>query len=127
MKTITLQTSKHIMLAAAVAAVCLASVTVGARAADTAADFPARTVHYADLNLETQAGAAILYKRIRNAAEQVCGDVDSQRLELAVRVKACVDGAIASSVRFVNNPKLTHEYNVRVGVEQKPINVATLR
>jgi UrcA family protein len=108
---------------AAVAAVCLAAVAVGAHADEAVNGVPARTVHYADLNLSTQAGAAILYNRIRNAAEQVCGDVGSRELARAMAAKACVNRAIFASVQSVNNPKLTREYNTRVGAAQ-PISVA---
>ena len=116
MNAITRNTKNFTM--AAVAAVCLASVVH--------ADEAARTVHYSDLNLNTQAGAAILYKRIRHAAEQVCGDVDSRQLAQAAAAKACVNRAIFTGVRSVNAPNLTSEYNARAGVAQ-PINVASLR
>jgi UrcA family protein len=111
---------------AAVAAMCLAAVTVGAHADEAVNVVAARTVHYADLNLNTQAGAAVLYRRIRNAAEQLCGDVGSRQLAQAAAAKACVERAIVASVRSVNNPKLTSEYNTRVGAAQ-PINLATAR
>ncbi len=106
---------------AATVAVCLASVTIVAHA-----DEAARTVRYADLNLNTQAGAAVLYKRIRNAAEQVCGDVDSRQLAQAAAAKACVDKAIFTGVHSVNSPKLTNEYNAHAGIAQL-INVASVR
>ena len=61
MNAITRNTKNFTM--AAVAAVCFASVTIAH------ADEAARTVRYSDLNLNTQAGAAVLYKRIRFAAE----------------------------------------------------------
>lgn len=118
MNAITRNTKNFTM--AAVAAVCLASVTVAH------ADDAARTVRYSDLNLNTQAGAAVLYKRIRNAAVEVCGDVDSRRLAEAAAAKACVDRTIFKGVRSVNAPTLTSEYNARAGVAQ-PINVASLR
>ncbi len=108
---------------AAVATVCLAAVAVGAHADEAVNGVPARTVHYADLNLSTQAGAAVLYNRIRNAAEQVCGDVGSRELARAAAAKTCVNRAIFASVQSVNNPKLTREYNTRVGAAQ-PISVA---
>ena len=118
MNAITRNTKNFTM--AAVAAVCLASVTIAH------ADDAARTVHYSDLNLNTQAGAAVLYKRIRNAAVEVCGDVDARQLAEAKAAKACVDRAIFTGVRSVNAPKLSSEYNARAGVAQ-PINVASLR
>ena len=118
MNAITRNTKNFTM--AAVAAVCLASVTIAH------ADEAARTVRYSDLNLNTQAGAAVLYKRIRNAAEAVCGDVGPRPLAQAVAVKACVDRAIFAGVRSVNAPMLSSEYNAHAGVAQ-PINVAALR
>lgn len=111
---------------AAVAAVCLAAVNVGAHADEAVNVVAARTVHYADLNLDTRAGAAVLYARIRNAAQLVCGDVGSRQLAQAAAAKACVDRAIVASVRSVNNPALTSEYNARVGAAQ-PLNLATAR
>jgi UrcA family protein len=111
---------------AAVAAVCLAAVTAGAHADEAANAAAARTVRYAAINLNTQAGAAVLYNRIRNAAEQVCGDVGVRGLAEAAAAKACVDRAIFASVRSVNNPTLTTEYNTRIGAAQ-PITMASVR
>jgi UrcA family protein len=119
MNAITRNTKSFTM--AAVAAVCLASVTINVHA-----DEAARTVRYSDLNLNTQAGAAVLYKRIRNAAQEVCGDVGSRRLAEAAAAKACVNRAIFTGVRSVNAPALTSEYNAHAGVAQ-PIDVASLR
>ena len=118
MNAITRNTKNFTM--AAVSAVCFAAVTIAH------ADDAARTVRYSDLNLNTQAGAAVLYKRIHNAAVAVCGDVDSRQLAEAAAAKACVDRAIFKSVRSVNAPTLTSEYDARAGVA-KPINVASLR
>ena len=124
MKTITRNSNNFL---AAVAAVCLASVTIAAHADETANGVPARTVHYSDLNINTQVGAALLYARIRNAAQQVCGDVDSRQLGVAAAAKACVNRAIYSSVRSVNSPKLTSVYNSHVGAGQQPINLVSVR
>ena len=125
MKTFTMNNTKH-FLVVAVAAISLGSVALAAHA-DPAVDAPARTVHYSDLNLNTQAGVAILYNRIRNAAQQVCGNVDPRRLGEAAATKACIDKAVFSSVTTVNNPMLTSEYNARVSGAQKQISVASLR
>jgi hypothetical protein len=52
---------------------------------------------YSDLNLDTQAGAAALYQRIRHAAEQVCGKTDSRRLDqLAAAREAPGNGVMVS-------------------------------
>jgi UrcA family protein len=116
MKTIT-RNSKNFL--AAVAAVCLASVTIVAHADEAANGVPARTIRYSDLDINTRAGATVLYARIRNAAQQVCGDVDSKQLAVSAAVKACVNRAISTSVRSVNSPKLTSVYNSHVGVTQQ--------
>ena len=120
MKTITRNSNNFL---AAVAAVCLASVTIVAHADQAADGLPTRTVRYSDLNLNTQAGAAVLYQRIRNAAKEVCGDVDSLQLARVAAAKPCIDRAVFSSVRSVNNPILTREYNAHIGAAQ-PIEVA---
>jgi UrcA family protein len=125
MKTYKMNNAKHLLFAAA-AAVSLGSVAIGAHA-DTALDAPVRTVHYSDLNLNTQAGVATLYNRIRNAAQLVCGNLDPRRLDEAASAKACIDKAVFSSVTAVNNPKLTSEYNARVSGAQRQINFASAR
>ena len=124
MKTFHINNTKH-FLVAVVAAVSLGSVAVAAHADPV--DAPARTVHYSDLNLNTQAGVATLYNRIRNAAQLVCGNVDPRRLDEAASAKACIDKAVFSSVSAVNNPKLTSEYNARVNGTQKQFSVASIR
>jgi UrcA family protein len=110
---------------ASFAAICVACATMGAHADEPNA--PTRTVHYSDLNLDTPAGISVLYKRIRNAAEEVCGDVNSRQLEEAAAAKACVDHAVYVSVHSVNNVKLINEYRAHMGAAQESINVASTR
>ena len=108
---------------AGIAALCLATAAMGAHADEA----PARTVRYADLNVNTPAGAAVLYQRIRYAAEQVCGDVNARQLKEAMAAKACVAQAVDAGVRAVNNVQLTREYNAHIGGAQEAIKVAALR
>jgi UrcA family protein len=122
MNTNTHRSTKTVTLAAAI---CFAAAAFGAHAGEMVNDV--QTVKYADLNLNTQAGVAVLYKRIRNAAEQVCGDVGARELAQAAAAKACVDQAIVATVHAVNNPMLTAENGGHVGAPQKQINVADLR
>lgn len=98
MNTNTLRNNRNLVMT--VAAVLLAAGTV-ARANEVAADVPARTVHYADLNLNTDAGVAVLYKRIRNAAEAVCGDAGERDAARMAATRACVDRAVAEGVNAV--------------------------
>jgi UrcA family protein len=126
MKTFTLRDSKNVLFAAA-AAMSLTSLTQVAQASEVANDRPALTVRYSDLNLDTQAGAAALYQRIRHAAEQVCGKDDSRGLDGRVAVQMCVDNAVASSVSAVGNAQLTRQYTARAGKAPKQVFVASLR
>jgi UrcA family protein len=118
--------TKQVVMAS-VAAICVASATMAAHADEASVNVPARTVYYADLNLNTPAGASVLYNRIRNAAEQVCGDVNSRRLPEAVAAKACVAHAVSASVHSVNNVSLTNEYNAHIGAAKESINLASIR
>ena len=127
MKTFTLRNSKNILFVAA-AAMSLASVAQMAQAADVLSERPALTVRYSDLNLDTPTGAAVLYQRIRHAAEQVCGKAESRRLDEIVVVQQCMDKAIASSVSAVGNAQLTSQYVARVGSKaSKQIVLASAR
>ena len=103
MKINTSNNSKQILWAL-VGALSLAAAG-GVAHADAAFDVPARTVHYSDLDLNSEAGVATLYNRIRSAAEQVCGNVDSRRLDEVAAAKACVDHAVSASMNSVNNAK----------------------
>lgn len=122
----TINYSKNLVLAT-VAALGAASLAIGAHADESVVPVPARTVHYSDLDLNTQAGAEVLYKRIRNAAEQVCGDVHSRRMGEATAARACVDQAVVASIRAVNNLRLTNTYNAHFGVAQTTLSVASVR
>jgi len=103
MNTPTFHNAKHVVLAA-VAALCFSSVNV--YAGEAAAELPTRTVRYADLDLGTQAGLAALHNRIREAAEQVCGETSSRQLAEAQAARACVARAVATSEQRVHDARL---------------------
>ena len=132
MKAFTLHNSNE-ALVAAVAALLLVSAAAMvflapqmARAADVV-DGRTVTVHYSDLNTNTEAGVAALYNRIRHAAEQVCGKVDSRRLDEVATTRACVNKSIASSVSAVGNAQLTTVFMAHINGSSKPVMVASLR
>jgi len=98
-----------------IAAVALiAALTTGVRAADA----PQVQVKYADLNVNTPAGAAALYQRIRFAADQVCALPNARDLAVLAKVQACTHHAVAHAVATVNNPTLTGLYDLNVGKTQ---------
>jgi UrcA family protein len=125
MKTFTLSNNRNLVFAA-VAAVSLVSVAQFAQA-DSADSRSALTVHYSDLNMNTEAGVAVLYNRIRHAAQQVCGEVDPRRLDEVAAAQACVNHAIAASVAAVGNTQLDQEFMARVHAAPKLIYVASTR
>ena len=102
-------TKNPLCISAAVA--LLAALTGGAHADDA----PQIHVKYGDLNVNDAAGAAVLYRRIRFAATQVCerpGMLDLAKLQL---VEACVARAVAAAVAAVDKPALTAVYQVKMG------------
>jgi UrcA family protein len=72
-----------------------------------AAEVPARAVTYRDLNLNTEAGAKVLYQRIHGAANEVCGNVEVRDLPGVRAHEACVEKAVSDAVAAVNSQRLT--------------------
>ena len=70
-----------------------------------------KKVTYADLNLESEAGAKVLYARLRHAAQNVCSPFESRELSRMQVWRTCVDNALASAVTQVNNPRVTALHN----------------
>jgi UrcA family protein len=89
---------------AAMSATVLAGVTHAAEAGDT---LPKQVVVFKDLNLNSNAGVQVLYRRIQGAADQVCGKVDARDLRGVRAKKACVEQAIANAVATVDSRMLT--------------------
>ena len=92
-----------------------ATMLVGVTQAAAAGDFPKQDVNYKDLNLNSNAGIQVLYKRIQGAANQVCGKVDVRDLQGMSVQKACVERAISDAVAAVNSPTLTRVYLAKSG------------
>jgi UrcA family protein len=72
-----------------------------------AADVPTQAVVYQDLNLNTEAGAKVLFQRIHGAAKQVCGNVEVRDLPAVRAHQACIEKAVTEAVAAVNNQALT--------------------
>jgi UrcA family protein len=66
------------------------------------------TVHFDDLNLEQPRGLAALYRRVRLAAEQVCGEPQRPgEAIISADWRACVAQAVERAVVAVDRPALT--------------------
>src|SRR5271167_4956531 len=85
------------------------------------ADEPVATqrVSFKDLNLNSPEGAAVLYGRIKRAANEVCGHWDNFDLSQLHAVQTCIDGAVSRAVAQVNSPMLTSLYNANTGKADK--------
>lgn len=67
-------------------------------------------VSYADLNIDNAAGAKMLYSRLRNAAEQVCGVGSHMKLgSLAakVRAKECYKESLDKAIAEIDHEQLS--------------------
>jgi len=95
--------------------------TAAAHAGDGDDDIPRQVVKFADLNLDSTAGASTLFRRIESAAERVCGDPRGTReLFTENRLKTCKGQAIERAVDTVNSALLTSLYLAKTGRAEKP-------
>jgi UrcA family protein len=86
------------------AAACLAP---GAQAATAAgAAVPTLKVSYRDLDPNSEAGAQLLYHRIRGAAQFVCGE-EGRSLDDQLAWHRCVHAAMSEAVRAVHSAQLS--------------------
>ena len=85
-------------------------------------DEPSRVaVSYADLNLGQAAGAAILLRRIRDAATIACGGPPDIRMtEDRIAFDQCAHAAVAAAVARVDSPMLT----AIAGHDLQPVDIA---
>jgi UrcA family protein len=93
----------------------LAALALSGFAAAGTRDTNNVVVKYGDLNLNSQAGIASLHKRIRNAAESVCNQLETRILGLREAYDACVDQAVADGVAAVGSPALTQFHSLKSG------------
>ena len=99
-----------------VAAAIFGSLTLGFAPLSNASDnTEARevTVQYGDLNVSTSHGAAMLYGRIRTAAEAVCSPLSHGDLSSKMHRDACVSQSIAVAVSKVNQGALFAVYDAK--------------
>jgi UrcA family protein len=65
------------------------------------------TVRYSDLDLKNQEAAVTLYRRLRSAAADVCGDPEVDRYGAVPDYRRCFDDAMGDAVASVDQPVLT--------------------
>jgi UrcA family protein len=75
----------------------------------------AKKVAYGDLNLETEAGAKVLYARLRHAAQDVCSPYQSDELAYKIVWRTCVENSLSDAVGRINKPRVTALHNKDAG------------
>jgi UrcA family protein len=101
--------------AAVVASVALTAfsalgIASGITAGSHAALPPSIKVAYAGLDVSQPMGAQLLYRRLQQAAQGVCGQLDPIDVGAYVRWQRCYDGALQRAVLQVNAPELLAVY-----------------
>jgi len=99
----------------AAAVLLVGSWQFDAAAADapSSAEVKQTTVRFADLNVDHPAGAAVLYQRIRHAAQDVCGEPQLPGSKFIARAwRSCMADAINRAVAVVDRPALTAYYRL---------------
>jgi UrcA family protein len=107
MTAATVNSNRSTMGRVAVLAACLLAGSLGvAQAATPVTDFPQIAVSYSDLDLASSEGNRELYKRIANAAREVCPYPNARSLSEVEVNHSCREAAIAKAVRQINSPAL---------------------
>lgn len=92
------------LLTAAVAALAVGGIAQAEALRETVSV----VVKYGDLDLESSEDVRILRKRIRNAAQSVCGTLETRILGLRDAYEDCVREAFTDGVAAVGNPNVTN-------------------
>jgi UrcA family protein len=110
--------SVHI-LAVALVAVLMASPLEAVDAAILRARASSITVRFHSGDLDTPQRVAGLYRRIRTAAESVCGEPDAALLLDKLVWDQCVDQAIAGAVASVHSESLSAYRGHQIRVQKR--------
>jgi UrcA family protein len=71
---------------------------------------PTVTVRFADLDLNHAPGAAVLYQRLKYAAEQACSSFRGRGIKTNELLGQCINQSVAASVAKIDRPVLTQYY-----------------
>jgi UrcA family protein len=79
---------------------------IGAASSAHADEATAVKVSYSDLNLSQSADVKTLYRRLENAAADVCSEYQSRDLARHMAYTRCYDSALESAVTEIRSPEL---------------------
>jgi UrcA family protein len=89
-------------------------------------DAPQVKVAFGDLDVSRPEGAAVLYRRIKAAAETVCSPYWATGFAAQANIYGCVRTAIAKAVTAVDQPALSQIYSAKTHTSL-PLRSAALR
>ena len=97
---------KNLTTLVAVATFATSIITIAR--ADTTSVPRSETVQFADIDTTNVHGTAVLYERIKNAAESVCRDLEPGRSLALMRPYAnCMHVVLSNAVADINRPAVT--------------------
>jgi UrcA family protein len=67
-------------------------------------------VHFADLNLASDQGAATLYARLQHAARRVCEPLAGKELDRRRDYRACLEEVVSTALAHIDRPSVTERY-----------------
>jgi UrcA family protein len=72
-------------------------------------------VKFGDLDVSRPQGAAVLYGRIRSAAEKVCSPYEAAGFAAKLYLDACINKAVSKAVTTVDAPALSLVHSAKMG------------
>lgn len=117
--------TRSISFCAALAAIaCGIALTTPAKAEQSNGEPLTKVVSYADLNLNGEPAARVLYGRLRKASRQVCAPFRGDSLREKANWRDCFHQALARSVATIDEPVLTAYHLSQTGKTESPSRVA---
>jgi len=105
--TVSIEMTKFVnVVTAAIVALALGAPSIAAAEAGADIKGTSKKVTYADLNLDKEAGAIVLYQRLQIAARQVCGGRTlalKGSLREAAEKNACYQDTLDAAVNRIDN------------------------
>ncbi len=92
---------------AGVALLCGSTMALSAVAKGIDPEIKVEVIEYQDLNLAQPDAVQILYRRIENAADRVCGRVSPRELAAFEKYRECRGRAVTDAVKQIDIPALT--------------------
>jgi UrcA family protein len=87
-------------------------------------DAPSVIVHFADLDLTHADDIAVLYRRLKGAAETVCAPQDGRDSASQMRYRTCWQSALGAAVSKVDRPALFAYYRAQFNGRNATIQIA---